>query len=584
MKKRIAIVGSHGLYAKYGGLEELVKNLALRKSDQVEYLIYNSKNHPPVGDIPEGVEVKQLNLNANGFQGVFYDFWSILDCFRKVDTILLLGIQGIPLIAFLRLFRRLHVVTNIGGFEWLRPKFGNLLKHYFKWSFNQSLRHSDVVILDNPYYKSFLPRRIKADIKVMSYGGEIDRTLDLSNGMIEKYPFLRSEYYLSISRALEDNQMEELCESFEGSQHNLVLISNFSSSIYGQQVYNKYHKETNLTLIDGLYEKPELDLVRRKCKAYIHTHTLCGTAPSLVEMIIAQRPIISVDRPQNTFTLNENGFMYSAFSQIQNLLDQDRDLEQYVPPSHLCKKYDWAEVVKEYEDTYVQRSYKSAQKRLLDIVLSLIGLLLLIPFMLPVVLILLLTGEHYVFYLQPRIGRHGRKFNIIKFSTMLKDSPNMGTGDITVKNDPRIFPFGNFLRRTKINEIPQLINILIGDMSLIGPRPMTPRVFEFYSETEQDIIKQLKPGLSGVGSIVFREESTIVENSPLGLEETFSELLSPHKAALEKWYLKNQCFSLDVKILFITLFSLLLKDHDLIYKHLKGLPKMPKKLKDLVND
>ena len=169
MTKRIAIVGSHGLYAKYGGLEELVKNLALRKSDHIEYLIYNSSDHPPEGPIPEGVKVRQLKLKANGFQGVFYDFWSILDCYNKVDTILLLGIQGIPLISFLRLFRKLHVVTNIVGFEWLRPKFGYLLKHYFKWSFNMSLLHSDVVILDNPHYQDFLPKRIKAEIKVMPY-------------------------------------------------------------------------------------------------------------------------------------------------------------------------------------------------------------------------------------------------------------------------------------------------------------------------------------------------------------------------------------------------------------------------------
>ncbi len=582
MRKKVAIVGSHGLYAKYGGLEELVKNLAEKKSDKVEYLIYNSIERPDPEEIPLGVEVKCLNLKANGFQGVFYDFWSILHCYRKVDTILLLGIQGIPLISFLRLFKKLHVVTNIGGFEWLRPKFGFFLKHYFKWTFNMSLRHSDVVILDNPYYKSFLPKRIKADIKVMAYGGEIDQRLDANNGMMEKYPFLKSDYFLSISRALEDNLMDELCESFTGTDRNLVLISNFESSPYGQSVFNKYHHEPNITLIDSLYNKPELDLVRRNCKAYIHTHTLCGTAPSLVEMIIAQRPIISVDRPQNRFTLEENGFYYRDFHEVQQLLSQANGLEAFIPPKALTSKYNWSTVVETYEDTYVQRSHKRAMKRLLDIFLSFFALLVILPFMIPVLVILLLTGEHYVFYTQPRIGRHGRIFQIIKFSTMLKNSPNIGTGDITVKNDPRIFPFGHFLRRTKINEIPQLINVLRGDMSLIGPRPMTPRIFEFYSPEEQDIIKQLKPGLSGVGSIVFREESTIVENSPLDLEETFKQLLSPHKAALEKWYLEHQSFGLDLKIMFTTLYSLMLKDHRLIYKFLKGIPAMPKELEVLI--
>jgi len=580
MLKKVAIIGSHGLYAKYGGLEVLVKNLAEKKSGDVRYLIYNSVENPPAKNLPVGVEIKYMKLKAHGFEGIFYDIFSILHCFFWVDTILLLGIQGIPFVTFLRFFRRVKVITNIGGFEWLRPKFNFFLKHYFKWCFNQSMLHSDVVILDNPYYKSFLPRKIRAKIMVMSYGGEIDWSLTPTNGMMEKYPFLGTSYFLSVSRALKDNQMDELCQSFSQTDQNLVLISNFSSSHYGQEVFRKYQNISNLVLIDGLYDKPELDLIRRKCKAYIHTHTLCGTAPSLVEMIFARRPILSVDRPQNRFTLEESGFYYSSFDHLQEFLTQQKSLDAFIPPKELCDHYNWETIVKSYEKTY-SRTIQKRTKRALDIILSSIGLILVIPFLIPIVIILIFTGEHYIFYLQPRIGKGGKKFNIIKFSTMLLNSPNIGTGDITVKNDPRIFPFGHFLRRTKINEIPQLINVLKGEMSLIGPRPMTPRIYEFYSPEEQGIISLLKPGLSGVGSIVFREESTIVENSPLNIEETHRQLLSPYKAALERWYLENQSFGLDIKILLLTLQTLLVKDSSMIYKRLKKLPEMPPKLKEL---
>ncbi|MCD6333469.1 MAG: sugar transferase, partial [Bacteroidales bacterium] len=489
-------------------------------------------------------------------------------------------IQGIPLISLLKLFRNFTVITNIGGFEWLRPKFNFFLKHYFKWCFNKTMIHSDEVILDNAYYKNFLPKRVRAKIRIMSYGGEIDWSLKLTNGLMEKYPFLKKPYYLSVGRALADNQLEELCRSFSRSDHTMVLISNFSSSHYGERVYRKYHHVPNLVLIDGLYDKPELDLIRRNCKAYIHTHTLCGTAPSLVEMIFARKPIISADRPQNRYTLAETGFYYTSFDQVQELLANHQNLDTYIPPQDLCDQYDWNAIVKAYEKTY-RRVSRKRMKRVMDIILSLTGLVVVFPFMIPVVIILALTGEHYIFYLQPRIGKNGRKFNIMKFSTMLKDSPNIGTGDITVKNDPRIFPFGQFLRRTKINEIPQLINVLKGEMSLIGPRPMTPRIYEFYTPEEQSIISQLRPGLSGVGSIVFREESTIVENSQLSIEETFRQLLSPYKAALEKWYLENQSFGLDLKILFITILTLIFKDSNLIYKRLKDLPEMPEELKEL---
>jgi lipopolysaccharide/colanic/teichoic acid biosynthesis glycosyltransferase len=118
--------------------------------------------------------------------------------------------------------------------------------------------------------------------------------------------------------------------------------------------------------------------------------------------------------------------------------------------------------------------------RVLDIILSSIALIVLFPFMILVMLILKLTGEHYIFYGQTRIGRNGKSFKLLKFATMLKDSPLMGAGDITVKYDPRVLPFGGFLRKTKINELPQLINILIGDMSVVGPRPQTPKNFDYF--------------------------------------------------------------------------------------------------------
>lgn len=116
-------------------------------------------------------------------------------------------------------------------------------------------------------------------------------------------------------------------------------------------------------------------------------------------------------------------------------------------------------------------------KRLMDVLLALVALLLLTPLMLPVVIGLLLTGEHHVFYRQERIGLHNRRFGIWKFATMLKNSPNLAGGLHTTRRDPRVLPLGHFLRMTKINELPQLINILTGDMSIVGPRPLVDKTF-----------------------------------------------------------------------------------------------------------
>ncbi len=221
-------------------------------------------------------------------------------------------------------------------------------------------------------------------------------------------------------------------------------------------------------------------------------------------------------------------------------------------------------------------------KRIIDFSFSLIAILVLIPFMIPVIIILMFTGEHYIFYKQARIGKNGIKFNIIKFSTMLLNSPNIGTGEISLKKDPRVFPFGRFLRNSKINEIPQLINTLIGEMSIVGPRPLTPKHFNHYSPAQQEIVKQLKPGLTGVGAIIFRDEEKIFDNSTLDHEQTYQHVLSPYKGALEAWYFRNQSLVVDIKIIFLTIWVIPFKRSQLPYKILKGLPEKPAELRELI--
>ena len=223
-------------------------------------------------------------------------------------------------------------------------------------------------------------------------------------------------------------------------------------------------------------------------------------------------------------------------------------------------------------------------KRLFDIVFSLTGLILVFPFMIPVMIILRLTGEHYIFYSQDRVGRHGRMFKMIKFSTMLRNSPELLTGDVTLRNDPRVFKFGRFLRLTKINEIPQLLNVLIGNMSVVGPRPMPPANFNFYTEEAKAMVLKLKPGMTGVGTIIFREEEEILAASPLSPGDTHRKWISPHKARLEEWYLTHQSLWTDIKIIFLTFWVIPFKNSTMPYRVLKGLPKFPEELKFVTRD
>lgn len=217
-------------------------------------------------------------------------------------------------------------------------------------------------------------------------------------------------------------------------------------------------------------------------------------------------------------------------------------------------------------------------KRIIDIILAMIVLLILLPLFLPVMLLLRLTGEGEVFYFQKRIGYKNQPFYIWKFATMLKNSPNMGTGTITLRNDPRVMPVGKYLRMTKINELPQIINVLKGEMTLVGPRPLDEKGFNAYPAYVQDVIYDITPGITGIGSIVFRDEEKIISASNLPPREVYQQVIAPYKGALELWYQQNMSFYTDVMIIFLTAWVIIFPKSLLYYRVFRDLPSRPKVL------
>ena len=214
-------------------------------------------------------------------------------------------------------------------------------------------------------------------------------------------------------------------------------------------------------------------------------------------------------------------------------------------------------------------------KRLFDIIVSGIVLLFLLIPGLIVILLLRLTGEGEVFYFQPRVGYLGRIFKVFKFATMLVGSEKTGTGDITVRNDPRVTTIGRVLRKTKVNELPQLINVFNGDMSLVGWRPLVERGFEYYSEEVRENIVKAKPGLTGIGSIVFRDEEAIIELTTKEPRQCYKEDISPYKGQLELWYQERQTFWMDVKVIICTALVILMPSSEIYQTMFPDLPDPP---------
>ena len=215
--------------------------------------------------------------------------------------------------------------------------------------------------------------------------------------------------------------------------------------------------------------------------------------------------------------------------------------------------------------------------RLLDMFFSALAMLAFAPLFIVVSVVLLLTGEGEVFFVQTRLGRGGKKFGLIKFATMLKDSPNLGTGTVTVKNDSRVLPVGIILRKTKINELPQLFNIFMGDMSVVGPRPQDQRCFDAFPSFSQRAISKVRPGLSGVGSIVFRDEEELMHECE-NPGDFYDNVIMPYKGKLEEWYVENNGIVTYFYCIWGTIWTLFTPASGIAWKLFKGLPKPPPEL------
>jgi lipopolysaccharide/colanic/teichoic acid biosynthesis glycosyltransferase len=220
--------------------------------------------------------------------------------------------------------------------------------------------------------------------------------------------------------------------------------------------------------------------------------------------------------------------------------------------------------------------------RFFDVVLSGIALVVLSPLLIPIMLFLKFSGESEIFFLQERVGKNREMFKLFKFATMLKDSPSIGTGTVTMKNDPRVLPAGKFLRKTKINELPQLLNVFLGHMSLVGPRPQAPRCFDAFPVESQDIIVQVKPGLSGIGPVVFRGEEDILEGHS-GTLDFYDNVIGPYKGDVEAWYVGRQGLIAYFSLILLTVWVVLFPKSDWVWKLFKDLPSPPDILKKDLN-
>ncbi len=323
-KPRVHIVGTHGVPARYGGFETLADFLCQYLADEFDITVYcNAYKYPEQPKEYHGAKLVYIKMEANGFKGIFYDLITYVMALARSDIILYLSPVGSGYMTPLKFLGKTKVLVNHGGLnEWEREKLTWFQKKWAKFNHRVAARFSDVNIVDNELYRGSLKDNFAADSIVIRYGGDHATKIAADHAALaSKYPFVKERYAVSVVRAQLDNNIHLLLEAFEDfDQFKLVVVSNWDVSSYGKELKKRYSNRDNMILLDAIYAKDELDFVRGNGYLYIHSHSRCGTAPSLVEAMSLGQAILSFDVATNRETTEGKAFFFKDAASLKRIL------------------------------------------------------------------------------------------------------------------------------------------------------------------------------------------------------------------------------------------------------------------------
>ena len=324
-KTKVAIIGTNGLPARYGGFETLT-NYLVEYFNEFDITVYCSKT-PKENRLTNfrGAKLKYYPLKANGWQSILYDFISIFDAYIKSDNLIILGFSGAFAFPFNKLFRK-NIIFNIGGIEWKKvrgSKWSSKIEIAVKkWMERVCVKNSQTVIIDNISFFDYVKDSYNITPVLAEYGGDHVKHYPVTEEILSKYSFINNPYDLTVSRAQYDMNIHLVIEAYKSIPgRTIVIVSNWNISSYGINLYEQNHnKYPNIILLNAIYDQLELDTLRSNCKLYLHTHSLCGTAPSLVEAMYLNLPIISYDVAANRATTENKAHYFKNADELVELL------------------------------------------------------------------------------------------------------------------------------------------------------------------------------------------------------------------------------------------------------------------------
>lgn len=360
-KKKVAIIGTNGIPARYGGFETLAHYLTNELSNDFDFTVYCSKIYKKSDRTKSfnNSKLVYIPLKANGFQSILYDIVTSFHAWFNSDILLVLG-PAVGFIYPLNFFFKKKLIINHGGLnEWEREKLNFLQKKYAYWSHRIAAQNANINVADNLPLAQSIKETFKVDASIIEYGGDHIQKIPLTVKDIEKYPFLKTPYDLSVSRAQPDNNLHLLLETYrEIPNRNLVLISNWKVSEYGIGLKKEYqNKYPNIHIIDAVYNQTDLNVIRSNTSLYIHSHSQCGTAPSLVEAMNYEIPVICFDVPTNRATTHNSSLYFrnnEDLKELLNVLDTDKlSMLKTVLFKIAKENYTWENIATKYAKIFL---------------------------------------------------------------------------------------------------------------------------------------------------------------------------------------------------------------------------------------
>jgi glycosyltransferase involved in cell wall biosynthesis len=358
IKKRVSIIGTNGIPAHYGGYETLAEYLTKYLYDEFDFTVYCSKTQPKLYKDYNGSKLKYIALKANGWQSIIYDIYTLSHAIFRADVILYLGPGAGFIIPILALFKKKIIVNHGGLNEWERKKYSGFQRFVAKMGHKYAAKYSTFNIADCHLLKESILSAFGADCEVIRYGGDHAIKVEIDNELLKKYSFLNDNYFVNISRAQVDNNLHLVLAAFKDTQERkLVMVSNWAVSSYGLELKNEYgNKYPNIILLDAIYEQKEINAIRGNAIAYIHSHSYCGTSPSLVEAMSLGLSIFSFDIPANRETTKNKAFFYKNNDELKNLImsvkEDDLKINRKEMKSIADKEYTWQLIISQYANLF----------------------------------------------------------------------------------------------------------------------------------------------------------------------------------------------------------------------------------------